>query len=348
MRTSGYSFPISPVFTAPVLAVSALSVPVLFVLVLSALFLSAAAACAQDPGTAAAMQASQMATQAAQQANQQAMQDAQNANQLANQQAMDNISACCGFPLAASPHFSVRPGSYTSAIDVRLTDRTRGAIIYYTTDGWTPTPTSTRYIGPITISSTTTLQAMAFAHGCTHSLPASVTYTFPGSSQPQPAAEMLPVLPAGKGNLLLRLDAPVPLLFAASVDSHTAQVGDKIGFTLAADLKAGDRIVAPKGSAAVGKVIQVDHRGLGGLPGEIVFEVDSLSLNGTEIPLRGSEALAGKAQINKARSIAFIPFVGITAVAVHGQDARIAAGTALTATMPAGTVLPVPGQGSPD
>jgi hypothetical protein len=297
------------------------------------------------------MQASQMATQAAQQASQQAMQDAQNANQiamqqsqLANQQAMDNMSAtpCCGLPLAASPRFSVKPGSYTTSIDIRLTDRTRGAIIYFTTDGWTPTMASTRYTGPIAISSTTTIQAIAFAPGCTRSLPASVTYNFPGSSQSQPASEVLPVLPAGKGNLVLRLDAPVPLLFASPVDSHTAQVGDKITFTLAADLKADDQIVAPKGSTAVGKVIQVDRKGLGGFPGEIIFEVDSLSLNGTEIPLRGSEALAGKAQINKARSLAFIPFVGITAIAVHGQDAQIATGAPLTATIPAGTVLPLP------
>jgi hypothetical protein len=317
--------------------------------VLSALvFLAATATHAQDPGTDAAMQASQMATQAAQQASQQAMQDAQTANeiamqqsQMANQQAMDN-TPCCGLPLAASPRFSVKPGSYTTSIDIRLTDRTRGAIIYFTTDGWTPTMASTRYTGPIAISSTTTIQAIAFAPGCTRSLPASVTYNFPGSSQSQPASEVLPVLPAGKGNLVLRLDAPVPLLFASPVDSHTAQVGDKITFTLAADLKADDQIVAPKGSTAVGKVIQVDRKGLGGFPGEIIFEVDSLSLNGTEIPLRGSEALAGKAQINKARSLAFIPFVGITAIAVHGQDAQIATGAPLTATIPAGTVLPLP------
>jgi hypothetical protein len=325
--------------------------------VLSAfVLLGATATHAQDPGGAAAMQASQQAMQAAQQASQQAMQDAQNANQLAmqqtqmaNQQAMDSMSntPCCGLPLAASPHFSAKPGAYTSSINVRLTDRTRGAIIYYTTDGWTPTMASTRYTGPIVIDSTTTLKAIAFAPACSRSLPASVTYTFPGSPQALPASEVLPVLPAGKGNLVLRLDAPVPLLFASAVDSHTAQVGDKIAFTLAADLKAGDQIVAPTGSTAVGKVIQVDHTSMGGLPGEIVFEVDSLSVNGTEIPLRGSEALAGKGQINKARSLAFIPFVGITAVAVHGQDAQIAAGAPLTATIPAGTVLPLPlGQNS--
>jgi hypothetical protein len=296
------------------------------------------------------MQASQQATMAAQQASQQAMQDMQTASQMAaqqaNQMATDNMMSttpCCGYPLAASPRFSVKAGSYTSPVTVRLSDRTRGAVIYYTTDGWTPTAASTRYTGPITISSTTMLEAVAIAPGCSGSLVAWATYTFPGSPQAQPPAEFLPVLPAGNGNVVLRLNAPVPLVFVSAVDSHTAQVGDAISFTLAEDLKAGDQLLAPKGTAAVGKVIHVDRRGVGGWPGDLVFQVDSLMLNGTPIPLHGAETQTGKAARNKARTLAIIPGIGISALLVRGTDAQIAAGATVTATMSEGTVLPVPG-----
>src|ERR1035441_6457733 len=78
----------------------------------------------------------------------------------AAQQAAQNTSSCyrCG---AAAPKFSVKPGAYSAAVTLKIKDSTREAVIYYTTDGWTPTVASTRYMGPITIDSTTTLQAIA-------------------------------------------------------------------------------------------------------------------------------------------------------------------------------------------
>src|SRR5208337_1844764 len=46
-----------------------------------------------------------------------------------------------------------------------LADTSPGVTIYYTTDGSTPTIHSTPYTGPITISTTTTLQAIAAGNG---------------------------------------------------------------------------------------------------------------------------------------------------------------------------------------
>ena len=77
----------------------------------------------------------------------------------------------------AAPTFSPAAGTYTSAQSVTLSDATSGATIYYTTNGTTPTSSSTKYTGPITVSSTETLQAIAVATGGTSSTVTSAAYT---------------------------------------------------------------------------------------------------------------------------------------------------------------------------
>jgi hypothetical protein len=57
----------------------------------------------------------------------------------------------------------VKPGKYNELRTVKITDSTAGATIYYTTDGWTPTAESQRYTGPIKVSSTTMLRAIAIS-----------------------------------------------------------------------------------------------------------------------------------------------------------------------------------------
>jgi hypothetical protein len=79
--------------------------------------------------------------------------------------------------VAATPAFSVPAGTYTSVQTVTITDGTAGATIYYTTDGSTPTTASALYSGPVSISSTETLQAIAAATGLTNSAVASAAYT---------------------------------------------------------------------------------------------------------------------------------------------------------------------------
>ena len=63
----------------------------------------------------------------------------------------------------ASPAFSPSSGKYLSAQTVTISDTTNGASIYYTTDGSTPTTTSTQYSAAISVSSTETINAIAVA-----------------------------------------------------------------------------------------------------------------------------------------------------------------------------------------
>jgi len=57
------------------------------------------------------------------------------------------------------------PGTYNVAQDITLTSSTPDAKIYYTIDGSIPTSSSTLYTSPISISSTTTLNAIGIKNG---------------------------------------------------------------------------------------------------------------------------------------------------------------------------------------
>jgi hypothetical protein len=51
--------------------------------------------------------------------------------------------------------------------------------MYYTTDGTTPTTSSTKYTDPILVALTTTIKALAVGPDWSQSPVASATYTFP-------------------------------------------------------------------------------------------------------------------------------------------------------------------------
>ncbi len=80
--------------------------------------------------------------------------------------------------ILVAPTFSVAEGDYFTAQNVAISCTTSGAVIYYTTDGTDPTAQSTRYTGPITLSTTTTLKAIAVKNGESSEV-VSATYTFP-------------------------------------------------------------------------------------------------------------------------------------------------------------------------
>ena len=105
------------------------------------------------------------------------------------------ISSSAPSPTVSAPTFTPPAGAFTSAQTVTISDATSGATIYYTTNGTTPTTSSSPYSGPITVSATETLEAIAAVKGDTNSAVASAAYTI--SSVPPTVSTPTFTPPAG-------------------------------------------------------------------------------------------------------------------------------------------------------
>ncbi|MGD0893713.1 MAG: chitobiase/beta-hexosaminidase C-terminal domain-containing protein [Terracidiphilus sp.] len=90
-------------------------------------------------------------------------------------------------PVLPTPTFSLATGTYTTTQTVTISDATAGTTIYYTTNGATPTTSSTLYTGPITVCASEKLQAIAVETGYTDSAAASATYTLNLPALPVPS-----------------------------------------------------------------------------------------------------------------------------------------------------------------
>lgn len=118
--------------------------------------------------------------------------------------------------MTAVPKFSPEDGrTFVSTLDVTLSCKTEGATIRYTTNGSEPTTsTGTVYSGPIRLTATTTIKAVAYANGLDASAVASATYT--------KAAATAPTLDGGKVTISPRTTGAVFEGKIASVGNNGA------------------------------------------------------------------------------------------------------------------------------
>jgi hypothetical protein len=110
-------------------------------------------------------------------------------------------------PAAAAPVFSPAAGTYTTAQSVTITETVGGSVIYYTTDGSTPTTSSSPYNGPIQVSSTETIHAIAVASDYSVSAEASALYTI---NPPVPS----PTISGAGGSTSTTYGAPLAVTLA--------------------------------------------------------------------------------------------------------------------------------------
>jgi regulation of enolase protein 1 (concanavalin A-like superfamily) len=87
-------------------------------------------------------------------------------------------------PTAAAPTITPGGGTLSAPTAVTLATTTAGATIRYTMDGTTPSSSSTAYSGPLTVGSTLTIKAQAFAHGMIASPVTQASFQYAAAAAP--------------------------------------------------------------------------------------------------------------------------------------------------------------------
>lgn len=87
------------------------------------------------------------------------------------------LTECTPVAAVADPVISPDSQSFSGTQAVTITCATAGASIYYTTNGSTPTSSSTLYSGSFNVTTTTTVKAIAIKSGLSDSNVVSETYT---------------------------------------------------------------------------------------------------------------------------------------------------------------------------
>ncbi|HMG55746.1 MAG TPA: chitobiase/beta-hexosaminidase C-terminal domain-containing protein, partial [Kofleriaceae bacterium] len=129
----------------------------------------------------------------------------------------------------ATPTFSPAGGSFSTAQTVTITTATAGASIRFTVDGSTPTASSPLFSGPISVTSSQTINAIGLLSGLANSAVASASYTI-GAATGCPTQSDIPnfgpnvrifATTMSTATIQAQLDAD----FNAQKDTLTAQMG---------------------------------------------------------------------------------------------------------------------------
>lgn len=127
-----------------------------------------------------------------------------------NQRKVTNALLVGGTPTQATPTFDPPAGEYFGTQSVTITSA--GADhIYYTTDGSTPTPSSTEYTGPISVAASETVKAIATKAGFNTSAVGSAAYTIDGPSPPLFVQQKQSITSGATPAAVVTFDAPVTL-----------------------------------------------------------------------------------------------------------------------------------------
>ncbi len=160
-------------------------------------------------------------------------------------------------PLAPQPVLSPAGGNYVGVQSVTISDTAPGATIYYTTNGSLPTIYSSQYSGPIAVTTSETIVAVAVASGYSISAPVNAQYII-GSS---PSSFIYTL--AGNGSSGYTGDGGPATL--ANLNGAASSVRDRSGNLYIAD---SNNNVIRKVSAGTGLITTFAGTGVSGYSGD--------------------------------------------------------------------------------
>ncbi len=158
----------------------------------------------------------------------------------------------------------------------------------------------------------------------------------------RPGSMLLPSAKPERPPAVLMEGTPVLLQTEEKLRSGHTKEGSAIRFKVARDITGpGGMVLITYGDFAHGRVTRSRRRGAFGKAGQLEFSVDSVTaVDGTTVPLRASEEMAGKD--NKGVVIASALLLTVLTVFVHGKDVEVPAGTEFVAYVDHDTEIGAP------
>jgi hypothetical protein len=120
------------------------------------------------------------------------------------------------------------------------------------------------------------------------------------------------------------------LSLSEPISSATNEVDDPVRFEVTEDVKVGEFVAIPKGSTAVGHVVEVEPKRRLGRAGKLNFSIDHVkAVDGTNVRLRASSMRKGddKSGTVIVGTVLLSPLFLI----MRGKDVNVAKGTAIVA-----------------
>lgn len=122
----------------------------------------------------------------------------------------------------------------------------------------------------------------------------------------------------------------IRLALMEALNSATNDVNDAVHFETVDEVKVGDVVVIPKGSAGVGHVSDVEKKKRLGRGGKLNFDVDYVkAFDGSNLRLRASSSAKGKDKTGTV--VATTLLVSPLFLLMHGKDVKVPKGTQFTA-----------------
>ncbi len=149
--------------------------------------------------------------------------------------------------LVATPVFSLAQGVYNGPQSVAITDATAGAVVYFTSDGTTPTSSSTRYTGAFTVSSSEAVKAIAILSGHHSSPIATAAYTITTTQPTTPATAPIFAPPAGNytsAQSIIISDATPGAMISYAITNGTPPTGNFLPYTGPITVSSAETIFA--------------------------------------------------------------------------------------------------------
>lgn len=140
------------------------------------------------------------------------------------------------------------------------------------------------------------------------------------------ASAALPASPSPDKSIETPDGEKIRLVLMEDLSSSTANLGDRITFEVAEDLKVGGILVIAKGASGAGTITEAKKKGMLGRGGRLTMSIDQVeAVDGQKVRVRATSGREGDDKTGKTVAIAVL--AGPFALLVKGKDIAVAKGT---------------------